>query len=151
MAINYSLIRLIPADETHREFSYQVKKAAEGDYIIQIWGWDEKVQRDFHTSDWETKRPQIILYDNEPIGTIFILENDGDIQIGQFFILPEYQDKSIGTYILKDILDKADASGGDTRLACLENNPVSSLYIRHGFEIVRKKEKFIFMERKPGG
>ena len=96
--INFSLIKLIPAEESHREFSYQVKKAAEGDYITQLWGWDEKAQRDFHTSDWQQKRPSIILYDNKPIGTIYILENDDYIQIGQFFILPEYQNKGIGSH-----------------------------------------------------
>ncbi len=39
--IDYSLIEQIPADEVHREFSYQVKKASLGEYITQIWGWDE--------------------------------------------------------------------------------------------------------------
>jgi len=46
--IDYSLIKVIPSDETHKEFSYQVKKEAEGEYIPLMFGWDEDVQRDFH-------------------------------------------------------------------------------------------------------
>ena len=149
--IDFSLIKLIPADESHREFSYQVKKAAEGTYITQLWGWDEKFQRNFHTSDWQLKRPSIIIYDKKPIGTIYILENDDNIQIGQFFILPEYQNKGIGSYLLKRILDKAELSGRTTRLAYLKNNPVASLYQLHGFKIISEHDEFYFTERKPEG
>lgn len=60
--IGYSLIKLIPADEVHREFSYQVKKASLGEYITQIWGWDEVIERDFHTKSWGKYRPHIITY-----------------------------------------------------------------------------------------
>jgi putative hydrolase of the HAD superfamily len=147
--IDYSLIQIIPAEESHREFSYQVKKAAEGDYITQLWGWDEKAQRDFHTSDWQQKRPAIILYDSQPIGTIYILESEDYIEIGQFFIFPEYQNKGIGSHLLKRILDKADQSSRITKIAYLINNPVVSLYKRNGFEITSIHEVYCHMERKP--
>jgi putative hydrolase of the HAD superfamily len=149
--IDFSLIKIIPADESHREFSYQVKKAAEGDYITQLWGWDEKVQRDFHTSDWQQKRPSIILYDDKPIGTIYILETNDYIQIGQFFILPEYQNKGIGSHLLKSILIKADQSGKVVKIAYLINNPVVSLYKRNGFEDTEVHDVYCHMERKPKG
>jgi len=147
--IEYSLIRLIPSEELHREFSYLVKKAAEGEYIAQIWGWDENFQRDFHAEVWQQNRPDIILYDNRPIGTISIIENEDYIEIRQFFLLPEYQRQGIGSYLLKRILDEADISGRITRLAYLKNNPVVSLYKRHGFKISDVIENFCFMERKP--
>ncbi len=54
---NYSRIMLIPANESHREFSYQVKKAAEGEYITQLWDWAENVQRRFHAEAWQRKTP----------------------------------------------------------------------------------------------
>ena len=43
--IDFSLIKLIPADDTHYEFLFQLKKAAMGPYVKQIWGWNEKDQR----------------------------------------------------------------------------------------------------------
>ncbi len=149
--IDYSLVKLAPADQSHREFSYQVKKAAEGDYITQIWGWDEKVQRDFHAKDWQQKRPEIIMYDNNLIGTIAVIENESFIEIRQFFILPEYQNRGIGSFLLKRILDKADRSGRMTKLAHLKNSQVASLYKRNGFEIIKSVDNFYFMERKPVG
>ncbi len=148
--IDYSLIRLVPADETHREFSYQVKKSAEGDYITSMFGWDEDVQREFHARAWQEQKPEIITCDGRPIGTIATIENEDCIELGQFFILPEYQNKGIGTYLLKSILDKADRSGKDVTLRFLTNNPVKSLYVRNGFRLVHSSEVAHHMERKPG-
>ena len=149
--IDYSLIKLIPADEAHKEFSYQVKKAAEGEYITLMFGWDEKVQRDFHAKAWQRQKPDIITYDGKLIGTIATIESEDSVEIGQFFILPNYQNKEIGTHLLKSILDKADQSGKDVTLRFLKNNPVKSLYIRNGFRVVRTDEILYFMKRKPGG
>lgn len=147
MKVDCSLITLVPADEYHREFSYRVKKEAEGEYIRQTWGWDEKVQRDFHTKDWEEKRPEVIRYDGRPIGTILVMENEEFIKIRQFFILPEYQNRGIGSHVLKGILDKADRSGKVNRLTCLKSSRAVSLYRRHGFETTDEDENFIYMER----
>ncbi len=147
--IDYALVQLIPAEESHCEFSYQVKKAAYGDYIREIWGWDEQLQREFHTQDWLNKRAKIITYGSEPIGTIYLHENKDDIEIGQFIISSEYQNKGIGSYILKGIMDEADRSGRMIKLQYLRMNPVASLYSRMGFKVAGNDNLFISVERKP--
>jgi GNAT superfamily N-acetyltransferase len=149
--IDYSLVKLIPADETHREFSYQVKKAAEGEYITSMFDWDEDVQRDFHDKAWQQQKPDIITYDSILIGTIATIENEDCIDVGQFFILPEYQNKGIGTHLLNSILDRADQLGKYVTLKFLTNNPVESLYLRNGFRLVYTSEVAHHMERRKGG
>jgi GNAT superfamily N-acetyltransferase len=149
--IDCSLIRLIPGDETHREFSYQVKKVAEGEYITSMFGWDEDVQRDYHDKAWQQQKPDVITYDGKLIGTIATIESEDCIEVGQFFILPEYQNKGIGTYLLKSILDKADRLGRNVALKFLKNNPAKSLYVRNGFRLVDTSDVAYHMERNPGG
>jgi GNAT superfamily N-acetyltransferase len=149
--IDCSLIRLIPADETHKEFSYQVKKAAEGEYVTHMFDWDEDVQRGFHAKAWQQKMPDIITYDGELVGTIATIESEDCIEIGQFFILTDYQNKGIGTHLLKSILNKADQLSKNVTLKFLKNNPVKSLYLRNGFRVVDTNEIVYYMERKPGG
>jgi len=149
--IDCSLIKLIPADETYRGFSYQAKKAAEAEYIALMFGWDEDVQRGFHDKAWQQQKPDIITYDGKLIGTIATIESEDCIEIGQFFILPDYQNKGIGTYLLKNILDKADQLGRNVRLKFLKNNPVKSLYVRNGFRVVDTNQIMHYMERKPTG
>lgn len=149
--IDCSLIRLVPGDETYKGFSYQVKKAAEGEYITSMFGWDENVQRSYHRKAWEQQKPDIITYDGKQIGTIATIETANCIEVGQFFILPEYQNKGIGTYLLKNILEKADKLGKNVTLRFLKNNPVKSLYVRNGFRIVDTSEILYYMERKVSG
>jgi len=149
--IDCSLINLIAGDETYKEFSYQVKKAAEGEYITSMFGWDENVQRSYHSKAWQQQKPDIITYDGKPVGTIATIESEDCIEVGQFFILPEYQNKGIGTYLLKSILDRADRLGKNVTLRFLKNNPVKSLYVRNGFRIVDTSEILYYMERKVSG
>ena len=149
--IDCSLIKLIAGDETYKEFSYQVKKAAEGEYITSMFGWDENVQRSYHSKAWQQQKPDIITYDGKPVGTIATIESEDCIEVGQFFILPEYQNKGIGTYLLKSILEKADQLGMNVTLRFLKNNPAKSLYVRNGFRIVDTSEILYYMERKVSG
>ena len=147
--MNPTWITLAPGTDDDYEFSYQVKKADEGEYIRRIWGWDEALQRNFHKKDWKEKRPDIIAYEDKPIGTLSVIQHEGCIEIGQFFILPEYQNRGIGSCLLGRILRKADKAGLVSRLAFLEGNPVASLYRRNGFYLVKETATHCFMEREP--
>ena len=53
-------IALRPATPADAEFCYQLHKAAMGEYITAIWGWDEQVQRAFHERAFNPHRWQII-------------------------------------------------------------------------------------------
>ncbi len=121
-----------------------------GPYVKQIWGWNEKDQRERHAEDWQEQRPSVILYKDKPIGCILINVEDAYIYVGRFYILPEYQNKGIGTHILRDVLEKANRSKKPTRLAVLKINPAIELYKRHGFKVTGMNEHQYLMERKPG-
>lgn len=144
-----ALIVLSPASDADYEFSYQVKKAAEGDLIRKVFGWNEAFQRGFHLKEWLEKRPHIIRYDGVSIGTISVQDIDGSIEIGQFFILPKYQNKGVGSAVLHRVLQRADEEGLPVRLAYLNGSRVASLYSRNGFELVERTETLSRMERQP--
>jgi GNAT superfamily N-acetyltransferase len=116
-----------------------------------MFDWDEDVQRGFHGKAWQQQKPDIITYEGELIGTIAAIESEDCIEIGQFFILPDYQNKGIGTHLLKSILNKADRLSKNVTLKFLKNNPVKSLYVRNGFRLVDTDEIVHYMERKPCG
>ncbi|OGN99804.1 MAG: hypothetical protein A2Y58_03690 [Chloroflexi bacterium RBG_13_51_52] len=152
--IDYSLIKIIPADESHYEFVYRVKKEAYGDYIARVFGWDENKERGFHAKDWEALKPSVILYDNQPVGTFCFTKKGGHFFTGRYFIehfyiLPEHQDKGIGSFVLNTLLDTADNAGLPVNLIYFSFNPAASLYARMGFEVIEIKEPFVIMERKP--
>ena len=154
MVIDFSLIKIVPADESHYEFIYRVKKEAYGEYIRRIYGWEENIQRKFFAKDWETLKPNVILYDNQPVGTFCFTKKEGNFFAGRFFIehfyiLPEYQNKGIGSFVLKTLLDTADDAILPVNLMYLNFNPAASLYARNGFKVIETKEPFVMTERKP--
>ncbi len=147
--MDFSVIKLRPAQSSDYEFSYQVKKEAEGEYITQIFGWEENLQREFFNREWSQIPRQIIEYQGRSIGTISVTEDESGILIRQFFITPEYENQGIGSFLLKNTLETADKEQKIARLKFLTNNPVKSLYLRHGFEIIGEEDYFYSVERKP--
>jgi GNAT superfamily N-acetyltransferase len=152
--IDSSLIKTIPADDSHYDFVYRLKKDVYGGYITQIWGWDEDLQKEFFAGEWQRHKPDVILYENQPIGTYCCTKNEYGYHLERFYILPEYQNKGIGTYILKGILDTADTARLPVKLMWLSINPAASLYRRMGFrvtgqmEIDGKQECFVLAEHQ---
>ena len=148
--IDFSLITLIPAEESHYEFIYNLKKEVYYDYITRIWGWDEDAQIEFFAQEWQKLKPTVILYNKKPIGSICVWDDNESIHIERFYILPEYQNKGIGSHLVKTVLDKADKEGLMARLHVLKINPAISLYKRHDYEVTSEDEIMYQMERKPG-
>jgi hypothetical protein len=62
-----ALRRARPAD---REFCYRLHKAAMGEYVTAIWGWDEQRQRDAHIRHFRPDRWQIITVDGTDAGML---------------------------------------------------------------------------------
>ncbi len=147
--IDFSLIKIIPADKSHYEFIYCLKKEAYVDYIKRIWGWDENAQREFFAQEWRKLKPSVILYDNKPIGSICIWNDNESIHIERFYVVREYRNKGIGSHLIKNVLDKADKEKLAARLHVLKINPAISLYKRHGYEVTGEDEIMYWMERKP--
>lgn len=128
-------------------FAYAVKRAALGAYVAQVWGWNEEVQEAHHAADWAHHQPDIIQLSEVPIGTLEVIEHADHLYIGEFYLLPEFQRRGIGSALLNDVLARADALGIPTRLQFLKVNPVRSLYERHGFTVTGDSVSHYFAER----
>ncbi len=69
------------------------------------------------------------------------------IHLGEFYLLPKFQNQGIGTVLLQQVLDEATEKKLPVRLEVLKNNPVRSLYERHEFVITGQREHHFLMER----
>ncbi|MCK5035426.1 MAG: GNAT family N-acetyltransferase [Candidatus Sabulitectum sp.] len=90
-------------------------------------------------------------FDGEAIGTVAIVEGDGHIEVGRFIILPDYQNRGIGSIILHRILREADRDNMVLRLSFLTGNRAETLYRRNGFELVKQTETHSYMVRRARG
>ena len=135
--------------DNYYNFVYEVKKEAYRKYVEENFGkWDEEVQKEYFDKFINDVKDNayIIEYDNKDIGFYNgeVLEN-GDYEIGNICILPEYQGKGIGTKILEDISNQNKER--NIKLQYFKQNPVGELYRRLGFALVGETKYHYQMEK----
>lgn len=126
-----------------------MKRLALGPHIIARWGWEEDFQREIHGKRWRERPWSIVEAGEIPIGTLSVEELPDHIRFGEFYLLPEYQRQGIGSRLLRNVLERADALSLPVKLEYLHWNPVASLYLRHGFKRVSESDIHFFVVREP--
>ena len=142
-------IRLTPMTEADFEFSFRAKKEALGPCVAEKWGWDEEMQLQIHREHWSGRRFNFIVVDGIEVGTVWMSRERDHFRFGEFYILPDHQNRGIGTAVLESLLQEADAAQLPVRLEYLKWNRVGSLYRRQGFIQVSENDTHFFMERPP--
>lgn len=128
-------IALRPVTPADSEFCFQLHKAAMGGYITAIWGWDEQVQRDFHTRAFDPDRWQIITASGADIGMLDVEYRPGEIYLARIEIHPEHQGRGVGTRLISALIDEATQRGQDLVLDVLTiNQRAYGLYRRLGMK-----------------
>lgn len=139
------------ATEADREFAFAVKRAALSPYVARVWGWDEDFQRAFHAADWAIRRPDVVEVDGVAAGTIEVAPHPAGLELGEFYLLPAYQRRGLGSEPLRRVTAQADAAGQMVCLRFLKVNPVRSLYERFGFRVVGESATHYLAERPARG
>ena len=130
----------------YKEFIYQTKKNAYKKYVEKYWGvWNENVQRELFEEVIKNAANDawIIQLNGVDIGFYNGRElEDGSYEICNICIIPEYQNRGIGTQVLKDIIKLH--KGQDIHIQYFKDNPVEKLYERLGF-VASGENKFHYM------
>jgi hypothetical protein len=61
---------LRPTIAADSDFCLELHKAAMGEYVAAIWGWNEQLQRDYHDRGFIADRWQIITTDGIDVGAL---------------------------------------------------------------------------------
>jgi ribosomal protein S18 acetylase RimI-like enzyme len=132
-------IQLRPATPADSEFCYRLHKAAMGDYVTAVWGWDEQVQRAFHARAFTPGRWQIITAGGADIGMLDVEYRPGEICLSRIEVHPSYQGHGIGASLIRALIDEAAQKGQDLVLEVLNvNHRAQALYQRLGMiEVAR--------------
>ena len=137
MKIHFRLIK-----EEDFEFLWRLHNAALKEYVRKTWGWDEDWQRKNFLENFNTADGEIIVIEGRDIGFYWVIEKENEILLASIPLLPEFQNKGIGTGIIRDLLGK---SNKPVRLQVLRVNPARDLYERLGFKIVDETETHFWM------
>jgi ribosomal protein S18 acetylase RimI-like enzyme len=140
------MIYLRPATPDDSEFVYNLKKQTLKQYITETWGWDEKVQRSYHKKRFEPAKYQIIQIDGENIGCVSIEEQSNKIILNIIDITPDYQNKGIGSKLIRGLIKKGLQENKTIELQVLKvNQRAFNLYTSLGFTLRDETETHYHM------
>lgn len=128
------------------EFLWQLHNAALKEYVTQTWGWDEDWQRKDFTERFNTADGKIIVINGTDAGFLWVINKESETKLASIRLLPEFQNKRIGTQIIQNLIEVARAVNKPLTLHVLKVNPAKNLYERLGFETVEELEHHFLMK-----
>lgn len=128
---------LVPYKDCDYDFIFNTKKICYKKYVEENFGeWNDKIQYEMLNKFLnETKdKVKIIMVDGNKAGfTNGEIIDDNNYEQGNICILPKYQNKGIGTSILKNTI--SNNKNRNIVLKVFKQNRAQELYKRLGFEI----------------
>jgi len=121
--------------------SFEIRKNAMYEYIVESKGWDEEKEMQDHINDFSTEVMQIIEVDNKPVGVVESVIENGNISIHGLYISKEFQNFKIGSQVMNNIINAAKTEKRDILLQVLKvNNKAKAFYERIGFKVFDETE-----------
>jgi ribosomal protein S18 acetylase RimI-like enzyme len=136
-------------------FYFLIRKTTIKPYIEKYAEWDEEKELGAIPSKINPMYGKIILSKGESIGLLELKETDDTIYLDILNIVPKYQCRGLGTWLICSIKDEAVKKNKHIKLDTYQNNTRAiTLYLRNGFQIVglgQQPNKYpkVFMEYKP--
>src|SRR5579862_7110897 len=92
-----------PATEADYAFLFDLHRQTFRLYVEQTWGWDEAVQAEIVRREFAGSSFRIIRYQGKDIGCICIEDHGDHLFLDHIAILPDYQNRGIGTRLVHDL------------------------------------------------
>ena len=153
-----SLRRVTDADNEFLVAVYASSRAAE---LAQV-DWDESQkdafvrwqyerQKEEYDARYPDARYDIILLDGVPAGRIWVGTSETEIRLLDIALLPDFQNRGIGTQLLGELIDEATRTNKALRhMVFVLNDNAYRFYERLGFETIEDLGGYKHMEWKPG-
>lgn len=121
-------------------FIFRVYKITMKSYIEQIWKWDDSAQRQHYENSFKVDDYQVIQIEDKDIGVLSMTKMEEYDFLARIEILPDYQNRGIGTAIMNVLIRNAKDSTTPIMLRVFKINRAHQLYKRLGFQIIRKDD-----------
>ena len=106
-----------------------------------------ELQKRGYASQYPNSVHSVIEVDGQPAGRIWINEDEEEILVVDLALLPEFQRKGIGTYLMRQSMERAASIGKPVRGTVLWYNVASLEFVRMlGFVGTRADEIFVGVE-----
>jgi GNAT superfamily N-acetyltransferase len=110
------------------------------DSLERLGRFDPVLARARFQSAFSPKHTHYIVVNFKRIGFVVIKPEAGYLILDHLYLLPEAQNKGIGTEVLIRVFAIADASVLPVQVGALRNSNSNRFYVRHGFQLVAEHE-----------
>jgi ribosomal protein S18 acetylase RimI-like enzyme/quercetin dioxygenase-like cupin family protein len=134
------------------EFFFLVRRETIKPLIEEYAAWDEEYERANISAKINEKQDKVIMLDGVCIGLLSVSEFEDAFYIEMLNIIEKYQDRGLGTWLLRSIIDEAKQKSKNIQLdTYLNNSRAIVFYLKNGFkikEVMIKKYPKVIMEFK---
>lgn len=126
-----------PAEAADYQWLWELKRATMRPYVELTWGhWDNAAQEEFFRRNFSSETVQVILVNGERAGLLNTEREQSEVFLANLQIHPGFQNRGLGSAVLRTVLDSATALRLPVRLQVLRvNQGAVRLYSRFGFKI----------------
>lgn len=157
---NNAVVALRPVTDADQEFLIGVYAGSRAAELAQAdWDdsqkdafirWQYEMQKQEYDARYPDARYDVILVDGVPAGRIWVGEDDTQIRLLDIAIKPEFQNRGVGTYLLRQLIDEAARSKKALRhMVFVLNENASRFYERLGFKTIEDVGGYLHMEWRP--
>jgi ribosomal protein S18 acetylase RimI-like enzyme len=140
-------IELYQATVADTKFLWDVFRVSMKDYITQTRGeWNEQREESQFRNQLDLSAAQVIRRNNLEVGFLMAPIQDGARWIHTICIVPEHQNRGIGTEVIRSVIAEADAQKIPLYLNVLKVNPARRLYERLGFVVIEETKHHFRMK-----
>jgi ribosomal protein S18 acetylase RimI-like enzyme len=146
-----------PVTDADQEFLIGVYASSRAAELAQV-AWDEsqkdafirwqyEMQKREYDARYPDARYEVILVDGQPAGRIWIGTDDKQIRLLDIALLTEFQNRGVGTYLLRQLIDESVRSKKALRhMVFILNENASRFYERLGFKTIEDLGGYLHME-----
>jgi GNAT superfamily N-acetyltransferase len=138
------------ASPTDAQFGRNVHHQAYRDVVERQFGtWNVAEQDAYFWEGWDAAAHEIVECDGVPVGYVSVEDRPDVIYLRELVLLPEFQNRGIGTALLRQVITHAQERGVPIQLQALHANRAADLYRRVGFHEIGRTATHILFEWLP--
>jgi ribosomal protein S18 acetylase RimI-like enzyme len=140
-------LELRQATVADTKFLWDIFRASMKGYITQTRGeWSEQREESQFRHQLELSAAQVICCNDLEVGFIMAPIRDSARWIHTICIVPEHQNRGIGTEVIRSVIAEAEGHNMPLYLSVLKVNPARRLYERLGFVVIEETEHHFRMK-----